>query len=101
MTAETSFITKTIIGIIVGLLISTGVLPAESKDAFSSDAATVAGYIITILSTAYMLEHALVKLKGDLTPPKTTTQTTTVTTNPQASVPLVESITTQPEASSL
>lgn len=96
MNAETSFIAKTAIGILAGLLISTGVLPAESKDAFSTDAATAAGYIITILSTAYMLEHALVKVKSDFDTKNTTTLITpstpvadTLTSHPTTTQPVI------------
>lgn len=87
MTAEQGMIVKTIVGILGGLLISTGYLPSESKDVFTVDSTTAAGYIITIISTVYLLEHALLKVKDDLqytdedeTPasPTTVTQNTTV-----------------------
>lgn len=91
MSNETSFIVKTIVGILGGLLISAGFLPAETKDVFTTDATTATGYIITIISTFYLLEHALIKVKDDLqytdepekpATPTEVTQTTTV--NPPA-----------------
>lgn len=102
MSVDTSFILKTILGILGGLLISTGILPAESKDVFTTDATTASGYIITIVSTIYLLEHALVKVKDDLmytteTPAETpTTPTAPVTpTTPTPTEPLAQT-TTQP-----
>ncbi len=85
MSNETGFIIKTVVGIVGGLLISTGFLPAGTKDAFTVDASTAAGYIVTIISTIYLLEHALVKVKDDLqytTEPDTTTTVTQVNTTP-------------------
>lgn len=66
MTSELGLILKTVVGIIGGILIALGWLPASSKDAFTVDASTVAGYAITIISTFYLLEHALLKVKDDL-----------------------------------
>lgn len=81
MSNETSFIIKTIVGIAGGLLISAGLLPAETKDAFTTDATTATGYIITIVSTIYLLEHALIKVKDDLQYTNEPETPTTVTTN--------------------
>lgn len=87
MSNETSFIIKTAVGIVGGLLISAGFLPAETRDAFTTDASTATGYIITIISTIYLLEHALVKVKDDLMytdepSSPVTTNVTQVTTTP-------------------
>ena len=94
MSNETGFILKTIVGIIGGLLISTGYLPAGTKDAFTVDATTAAGYIVTIISTIYLLEHALIKVKDDLeygteeptipATPETSTETVTPAPTPPA-----------------
>lgn len=79
MTSELGLILKTVVGIIGGILIALGWLPASSKDAFTIDASTVAGYVITIISTFYLLEHALIKVKDDLqyAPEEPATTTTT------------------------
>ena len=87
MSTEVSFIVKTVLGILGGLLIATGFLPAESKDAFTSDASTAAGYIVTIISTVYLLEHALIKVKDDLQYSDEPTTEVTVNTPPETPAP--------------
>ena len=74
-----------------GLLVATGFLPTETKDAFTVDASTAAGYIVTIISTVYLLEHALIKVKDDLqySPEESDPPTvTTVTPEPTTETPV-------------
>jgi hypothetical protein len=76
MSSEYSLLIKTIVGVVAGILMSNGYLAPDSKDAFVTDASTVGGIILTIVSLIYPLQHALTKAKADLTKTKSTNVTT-------------------------
>lgn len=66
MSAELQLFLKAIGGVLTGLLISSGHLSAASQDSFSQNIDTIAGAIVTILSSFYLLEHAFASAKEEL-----------------------------------
>jgi len=84
MSADSSLLIRSIVGVLAGLLIASGYLPSETKDAFINDASTVGGISLTIISLVYALEHALLKVKNDLKDPSSPSVTVTSTVNTPA-----------------
>lgn len=77
MTSELKLTVSTIVGIIVGLLTATGHLNATDTNQTQNDIISGIGSVITIVSTLYLFEHQLEKVKADLwttTPDTTPTQ---------------------------
>lgn len=66
MSEGTALFLKALGGILTGILVASGHLDANNQNTFSQSVDTIAGAIVTILSSFYLLEHAFQSAKEEL-----------------------------------